>query len=232
MNDALKKRLTGAAVLLIVAGLLWPLLFDFDEAMRPPQVDVSVADLPSDMPDTMPGNRPGNRPGNGPDNLAKQGAGSGAVGEAPAANGAASTKPVPAATGEAGSETLTDRLSAEAEDLASLLKTTADAASSAVASQVTAASRSQPRLDQNKIPVAYVVQVATFNEWSNASKFKQTLLNKQLKAYIKPGTQAQPGPYRIAVGPVLTYAEAEDIVARIRSEHKIMDAIIRRLRDV
>ena len=42
LNSELKQRLVGAGVLLILAGLLWPLLFDFDqgEAVKPPALAI------------------------------------------------------------------------------------------------------------------------------------------------------------------------------------------------
>lgn len=215
MNDSLKKRLTGAAVLLIVAGLLWPLVFDFDQSMRPPQLEINVAEAPAGLAPAQ----------------AVDAAGaslSGISGNTSNTNSALDSRN--SAASSAG--TLTDRLSAEAQDLAELLKNTADAAGSVVSGQAAVTSRNQPRLDAHKIPVSYVVQVATFNDWTNASKFKESLLANNFKAYIKPATNAQAGPYRIAVGPVLTYSEAESVVTRIQREHKIMDAIIRRLRDV
>ena len=225
MNDSLKKRLTGAAVLLIVAGLLWPLVFDFDQSMRPPQLELNVAEAPVGL---SPAHAVNTTLGNGSNTAGNTDS---ALGNRNSAPDNARNKSA-AHSGASSSGTLTDRLSAEAQDLAELLKNTADAAGSVVSGQAAATSRNQPRLDAHKIPVSYVVQVATFNDWSNASKFKETLLANSFKAYIKPATSAQAGPYRIAVGPVLTYAEAESVVTRIQREHKIMDTIIRRLRDV
>jgi len=202
LNEALKRRLTGAAVLLILAGFLWPVLFDFDEATRTPVPSVNIPDMPSAV----------------------------AVNEADAdAKRLSKTSKI----GRVGNEqAVTERLSEEAEDLAEILKNAAETAVAVVARPGSASQKSQPRLDQNKIPVSYVVQVATFNGWNNAQNFKETLLAKKFKAYVKPATDSQAGPYRIAVGPVLTYAEAEEIVAKIQREHKVNDAIIRRLRDV
>ena len=202
MNEALKRRVTGAAVLLILAGLLWPVLFDFDEATRTQEPSVHIPVMPSAV----------------------------AVNEADADAKRLSKQ---SKVDRAGTEqAVTERLSDEAEDLAEILKAAAETAVAAVARPGSASHSSQPRLDQNKIPVSYVVQVATFNGWNNAQNFKQTLLAKKFKAYVKTATDSQAGPYRIAVGPVLTYAEAEEIVARIQREHKVNDAIIRRLRDV
>ena len=202
LNEALKRRLTGAAVLLILAGLLWPVLFDFDEATRIQVPSVQIPDMPNAV----------------------------AINEADAD---AKRSPKKSELDRVETEqAVTERLSEEAEDLTEILKTAAETAVATVARPGSASQRNQPRLDQNKIPVSYVVQVATFNGWNNAQNFKETLLAKKFKAYVKPATDSQAGPYRIAVGPVLTYAEAEEIVARIQREHKVNDAIIRRLRDV
>ncbi|MGB5324356.1 MAG: SPOR domain-containing protein [Pseudomonadales bacterium] len=200
MGEQLKRRLTGAAVLLLAAGLAWPLLFNFDDTMRGSEFDVEVPVLPDDAP--SPSSR-----------TAKQ-----AEPLKPA-----DRKPAPAAS--APEPSLGERLSAEAEQL--LKRGSKDTASANNDAQ-----RGKPKLDQQKIPVSYVVQVATFNGWENARNFRQSLLDNGFKAYIKPPSPTQSGPYRIAVGPVLTYAEAEEIAALIETRHKIMDTIIRRLRDV
>lgn len=189
MSEQLKRRLTGAAVLLLLAGLAWPLLFSFDQDMAGQELQV---DVPA-------------RPG-------------------PVASSEPEARAEPAI--EVESPTLTERLSAEAK---ALLEAADD---SLPAELPVAAARDKPRLDGDRIPVSYVVQVATFNEWNNAKNFRQSLLDSGFKAYVKPPSASQPGPYRIAVGPVLTYAEAEQISQRIEQEHRIMDTIIRRLRDV
>lgn len=189
MGEQLKRRLTGAAVLLLLAGLAWPLLFSFDE-------DMSVGELQVEVPSR-------------PEPVARQ---------APPPEGEPAV--------EVDAPTLTDRLSAEAEELL-------DAAAGGLPPELpVATARNKPRLDSDRIPVSYVVQVATFNEWNNARNFRQSLLDTGFKAYVKPPSASQAGPYRIAVGPVLTYEEAEQISRRIEQEHRIMDTIIRRLRDV
>ncbi|MBT8139820.1 MAG: SPOR domain-containing protein [Gammaproteobacteria bacterium] len=196
MGDQVKRRLVGAAVLLLLAALVWPLLFNFDDSLGGNELVLDVEPMPSDaaVADTSVG---------------------------------INAKPNPAQAAPVPEPSITERLSAEAENL---LQNTADNAGAIVSNS--SAQRGKPRLDSNRVPVSYVVQVATFNEWNNAKNFKESLLGNGLKAYVKPASAAQPGPYRIAVGPVMTYAEAEEISRRIETEHKIMDAIIRRLRDV
>ena len=46
MNEALKQRLVGAGVLLILTGLLWPLLFDFDDRLVRPAPERTVPPMP------------------------------------------------------------------------------------------------------------------------------------------------------------------------------------------
>lgn len=192
MGEQLKNRLAGAAVLLLLAGLAWPLLFDFDDSMRGADLDMDIPVMPEQARADIE-----------------------------------ATRAATAATGQPDEPSLTERISAEAEEL---LQTTKDNVAAATAD--TPAARTRPRLDQDHIPVSYVVQVATFNDWNNASNFRDSLQSSGFKAYASPPGPSQTGPYRIAVGPVLTYAEAEQIARRIEEEHRIMDAIIRRLRDV
>ena len=56
MNSELKQRLVGAGVLLILAGLLWPLLFDFDqrEAFEAPALTIPTMPVVKKVPVAKP----------------------------------------------------------------------------------------------------------------------------------------------------------------------------------
>jgi DedD protein len=56
LNSELKQRLVGAGVLLILAGLLWPLLFDFDqrEALEAPALTIPSMPVVKKVPVAKP----------------------------------------------------------------------------------------------------------------------------------------------------------------------------------
>ncbi|MDA8963221.1 SPOR domain-containing protein [Pseudomonadales bacterium] len=56
LNSELKQRLVGAGVLLILAGLLWPLLFDFDqrEALEAPALVIPTMPVVKKVPVAKP----------------------------------------------------------------------------------------------------------------------------------------------------------------------------------
>ena len=201
MNEALKQRLVGAGVLLILAGLLWPLLFDFDEPVLelappsqiPPMAEVqAVIVQPASKSTTLKRHME-----------VKQ----------PSAKPATSEQAIP--------DDLTELIS-------NLPDPPPPSGKAKYQGQIDQQDR--PRLDGNGIPVSFVVQVGTFKRWSNADSLRDKLIEKELKAYTRPTTSVSGGPYQVFVGPVLTYAQAEGITADVQSRFKVNDAIIKRFR--
>ena len=176
MNTALKTRLVGAAVLLILSGLLWPILFDFDESMQISHESVEVPPAPPQVKKTVSTDE---------------------------------VVPQSAAAFE------------EADTLADVVVET-------VKAKPVEVNESKPSLDANHIPVSYVVQVGTFSRWSNAVALRDKILDQKLKAYLRPETSVQKGPYVVAIGPYLTKAEAREAKAKIKQQFNLNDAIVRR----
>lgn len=205
MNDKLKQRLVGAGVLLILAGLLWPLLFDFDEqtAIDAPRSEIPAMPVIEKVVVAQP--KPPQRSDAEPK---------------PAA------KPTPSSSAK-----VTAAKDKESEKLATLLKDIPKPAAIAgkTSNKITDAKR--PRLDKQGVPVSFVVQVGTFSNWSNADSLRNKLVKGANKAYIKPSVSVMPGPYTVFVGPVLTYEKAEVIVANVKRQARINDAIIKRFRN-
>lgn len=201
MNDKLKQRLVGAGVLLILAGLLWPLLFDFDEqtAIDAPRSEIPAMPVIEKVVVAQP--KPPQR---------------------------SSPESKPAASSSAKVTAAKDK---ESKKLATLLKDTPKPAAIAgkTSNKITDAKR--PRLDKQGVPVSFVVQVGTFSNWSNADSLRNKLVKGANKAYIKPSVSVMPGPYTVFVGPVLTYEKAEVIVANVKRQARINDAIIKRFRN-
>lgn len=184
MNTALKTRLVGAAVLLILSGLLWPILFDFDESLQIPHQTVEVPEQPSSVAEPTIRSAPVEL-----DNPSQK------VSEA---------------------DTLADVVVADV------------VVADVVEEKSLVVDENQPQLDNNHIPVSYVVQTGTFSRWSNAVALRDKLVKAHLKAYLRPETSVQKGPYVVAVGPYLTQAQAREAQNRIKREFNMQDAIVRR----
>ena len=210
MNESLKTRLVGAGVMLIAAGLLWPLLFDFDESMQPS----GQQSLALEIPDARA-----------------------AHAQASASSTFAQRKTVAAEAN--------DSKPAKPEDTKATLATAAASEPApekdrpvAVAkktivektSQKSSAKPSVPTLDSQGIPVAWVIQVGTFGRWENADKLRVKLIEHELRAFVDPATSKQNGPYRVQVGPLLTYDEARDANQKIREDYELRDTFIRRFK--
>ena len=206
MNDTLKQRLVGAGVLLILAGLLWPLLFDFDEQVAN---DAPRSEIPT-MPviEKVVVEQP-----------------------KPPTRNTVQTKPAAQAATNVVQTAAKDEHK-EANNLDSLLKNTPKPAAIAGKSVNKITDAKRPRLDAQGVPVSFVVQVGTFTSWSNADSLRNKLVKSGSKAYIKPSVSAMAGPYTVFVGPVLTYEKADAIVADVKRQARINDAIIKRFRNV
>lgn len=200
MNDAIKKRLVGVAVILIFAGLLWPILFDFDESVQPFSGDIQIPEKPDLVFDEA------------------------ALGEA-----TVNTKPQVKEKEVVLAEPKAKP--AAQTPIADLSKALVKKKTEPKLSQAKA-SNERPKLDEHRIPVSYVVQTGTFNSWKNADALRNKLISKGLKAYTRPETSIQKGPYMVAVGPFLMRSKAEQAAATIKQTFNLNDAIIRRFRDL
>ncbi len=188
LNSELKQRLVGAGVLLILAGLLWPLLFDFEqrEAIEPPALAIPVMPVVEKVQVAKP------KP----------------------VLPAAKPKSIPAAT--------------KKQPLKTLLSDTAKPAPIAGKPSNTISDADRPRLDKQGVPVSFVVQAGRFKHWSNADALRNKLIKNKHKAYINPEVSSAPGPYTVLIGPLLTYAKAETVVAKVKAQTTVKDAMIKR----
>lgn len=225
MNDALKQRLVGAGVLLILAGLLWPLLFDFDERLVR---EAPVKTFPA-MPDIARA-----------DIAAKP--------TVTSVNTAARREPISAqmardADSETAAQSRTTAQSKKAAKAAALARTDRSlhaSKSSQVETPHTSKTssgkpvvdESRPRLDTNGVPIAWVIQTGTFSRWANASGLRDKLVAKGHKAYIKPVAASAPAPYTVYVGPLLTSAQAKAVATEVRRAFALPDAMVLRFKVV
>lgn len=191
-------------MLLIAAGLLWPLLFNFDEAMLPDPLVLDIPDADSAVEKVK--QSPGFAEHKSIDRAEVSGAS-----KKPDLPVKTSTEPASAGTTQA--------------------KTTENSPApkiNAIGQASIAETESTPHLDNRGVPVAYVVQVATFGNWNNADRMRNDLIKSEYKAYTRPETSSQTGPYRVLVGPLLTYADAKQASEEIKEQYRISDTFIRR----
>lgn len=191
MSDALKQRLMGAAVLMIFSGLLWPLLFDFEqrpEAMPaiPPAPEVAVVEVVE------------------PAAIVRES--QSAVKSTPQVAGDVANSP----------QALLDEVPRPA------------AIGGREGQPAVLSDAQRPRLDEQGVPLAFVVQVGSFSQWENAEALRSRLLEKELKAYIEPPLSTVSGPYAVLVGPSLTLARAEQLAEKIERQLALKETIIKR----
>ena len=201
VTPELKQRLVGAAVLLFLAGLLWVLLFDFEASER----EVSSAVVLPSMPTIGP------------------------VVVEPATPFYNNSTDDPISNSSVMEDVANDK--ASSSQLSELLNDSPDPKPIANKTYyVDQASR--PRLDAQGVPVAYVVQLGSFKQFDNANKLRGKLVNNyQFKAYLEPKVEMGEGPYKVLVGPVLTYADAKSLAVELKNKAEITSTMIKRFGD-
>lgn len=207
MNEPLVKRIVGAAVLLILAGMLWPILFNFDDAMRPQTTTIKASSKDQALFEQR-----------------KQKI-SDITQDATAAVETKAESSITADTSD------NQPISSDSDSL-SVSPSNSDAIVPSAESTPDVATSNVVSLDDRRIPISYVVQVGTFSRWDNADKLRARIIADGMKAYIRPETSVQKGPYVVAVGPYLTKQKAERAQAQIKSDFNISDAVLRRFRDL
>ena len=202
MTPELKQRLVGAAVLLFLAGFLWVLLFDFEASEREVSSPVAIPPMPTIEPVVFEPATPFY------DNKANDSVSNSSV-EVDGVNEKASLSEL--------SELLGD--SPDPKPIANKTHYVDQA--------------SRPRLDEQGVPVTYVVQLGSFKQFDNANKLRDKLVNDyQFKAYLEPRVEMGEGPYKVLVGPVLTYADASSLAVDLKKKTEIKSTMIKRFGNV
>lgn len=88
-------------------------------------------------------------------------------------------------------------------------------------------SASTPQLDSRNLPEAWVVQVASLGNASNATQLRQKLLDKGLKAYTETVRTDNGSATRVLVGPKLTRRQADLAKAQIDREFGVDSLVMR-----
>lgn len=82
---------------------------------------------------------------------------------------------------------------------------------------------SEPRLDASNLPVSWSVQLASLSSRENADKLQQTLRSQGYNAYIRTAD----GMNRVFVGPLVERAEANRLRDQLQRQQKLNGFVVR-----
>lgn len=218
MNAVLKKRLVGAGVLILFAAIVWPLLFDFESRNRD-RLDQEWQAQSEDIDQEMSALK---------DETARVKAN--LLGKKAISDEEMSADESPHSAADQASlleKPLVKEPLIEHPKLA--IPNSPEDLSKGSSDRARQADRSAT-LDANKLPISWVVQVATFSQWDNAESLLQSMLKNGEKAYLRPNRANSPPPYVLAVGPFFNKADAEETGAAVAKRYKTGDPIIRRFK--
>ncbi|MDY6891395.1 MAG: SPOR domain-containing protein [Pseudomonadota bacterium] len=85
------------------------------------------------------------------------------------------------------------------------------------------AQQDTPVLDEQQVPVAWTLQLASFKEEANARALRSELVKAGYKVYIRHG----PDLVRVFVGPDLQRSRLEALQARLKSDYALDGMIVR-----
>jgi DedD protein len=87
--------------------------------------------------------------------------------------------------------------------------------------------RRQPVLDDNGLPVAWSVQVASFGSEKNARAIEKTLKSSGYLVYVKEAVLQQSPVWRVFLGPMVNKSDAQVINSKLAKTHQITGLIVR-----
>ena len=236
MEQRLKQRLVGAIVLVSVAVVFVPLLFDspreldegysvapLDGIPERPQVEADApARITLEVPQTPRLDAAVERE-HGRQEAGTAAADRGASFDAPASSSASSdasdasdaSAAAPAATGP----------SASARPSAS---SSAGAAPAAAAPDDASGSKQAATDASAAASGGWLVQLGSFRESENARALRKSLEARGYTAFVEAGPSAQGEVFRVFVGPVPRREQAEDSAAKLRSEMALKGIVVPR----
>lgn len=208
-----KRRVVGTIVLLALALIILPQLFD-GEGSYQPQVQSRIPERPiiTLLPEPQQ--------------------------VRPAMVGDSQS---PSVTAEAQDESTEPSHSTEAsmptgravsDNASELAEVSSEARSEASATTVSTETASRPTLNASGLPEGWVVQLGTFGDIDNASKLLADLLAKGYKAYERRSVRDAREMSTILVGPVIDRAEADRLLAELAEALDLKPLIKRYEREV
>ena len=224
MEQRLKQRLVGAIVLVSLAVVFVPILFDSPRELDEGYSATPIAGIPerprveSDAPARITIEAPETPRLDAEAERERQAA------DANAADRRASTEasaPAAGASGQSASARPSDASSARSEpaaaepDAASAKKQAAGAPAAAGGSSAAASN-------------GWMVQLGSFRMAENARALRRRLQAKGYPASVEPGPSAQGEVFRVFVGPMPRRKQAEDSAARLRREMALQGIVVSR----
>ncbi len=85
------------------------------------------------------------------------------------------------------------------------------------------ATEDTPRLDEQQVPVAWTLQLASFRDEANARSLRSELIDGGYKVYIRNG----PDLVRVFVGPDMQRSRLESLQARLKKDYALEGMIVR-----
>jgi DedD protein len=180
MQEQIRQRLIGAIVLIVIAALTWPLLFD--------DFDPQAVDHRSQVPE-MPKFETFE------------------VTENSSAVVDTESKTVDAQTSISASSTEVIDISTE--------------------SRVRATPLAVSKLDEQGVPMTWVVQVGSFADEGNAKKLLDRLTSKGHQAYMRSNNTGPKTVYRLYIGPLLEKRKAIQINTQIKKQFNLNGLVVR-----
>ena len=223
MEQRLKQRLVGAIVLMSLAVVFVPILFDSPRELNEGYSATPIAGIPerprveSDAPARITIEAPETPRLDAEMERERQ---------APDANAAdrraspEASAPAAGASGQSASARPSDASSAPSEpaagsDAASAKKQAAGAPAAAGGSAAAASN-------------GWMVQLGSFRMAENARALRRRLQAKGYPASVEPGPSAQGEVFRVFVGPMSRRKQAEDSAARLRREMALQGIVVSR----
>ena len=215
MDNVLKQRLVGALILLALGIVFWPIIFVAPEearlregVMAPPPPSVSRDPLPAPTDAGLRGSPPREAQAPGPDVTLPDGSG-------PAAQGAAGAAAGETAAAEAtAQETATEPAPVPQPGADDPYPTREEAPAVAA-------------FDEDGLPVAWVLQVATVSSLDKARKLRDQLIEAGEKAFYEPLRRDSGTLYRVYVGPKFERAQLAPIKARVDARYGVKSLVSR-----
>ena len=223
-GDSLKQRLVGGIALLVIGVIAWFWLLSADSPVDPVSRTTQIPPAPDIQPFDVP--EPKSLSDVPPSNVAATEAPTGAKAQdLPAA----SAPPVVerSSPNEAKSVDRPVAVPAPSRPI-SPPKTIAQKSQSVVEKAPVAKPKEGFELDQQGLPVAWVVQVGLFSTQSSADKVKATLQQKGFKAYSEAYKTANaPNGFKVFVGPKLSRERADEQKRAIDAALKVDSKVVR-----
>lgn len=215
MDNILKQRLVGALILLALGIVFWPIIFVAPEearlregVMAPPPPSVSREPLPAPSDAGLRGSPPRDATAEQPNVTLPDG-------NAPAGQGAEEAHAGQAATGGAVSGEAAAEPAPVPRPNVDEPYPTRDRAPEVAA------------FDDDGLPVAWVLQVATVSSVDKARRLRDELIDNGEKAFYEPLRRDNGTLYRVYVGPKFERAQLAPVKARVDARYAVKSLVSR-----